>query len=241
MYIHIYIYICIHVCVCIYIYIYGPAAPPPGKGHALRGTNASFFLSSPRPILTSHCFLVLQEHRRVSMERKSLKLILSRLICGDRVGCPLVRFVAKLSEAAVVATSTNRVLPGLAEPSISSQHLPLHIPAEPHTKPHAMELPVYRQMAALGGDCTVQVVSAFSYENLCPLKLSRSGKILDVKHHVQATLQALSASIPPPLRTPPHLALPLAVRGAYICVFIFLSLFLSLSLSLYMYFIYIYI
>ena len=43
-------------------------------------------------------------------------------------------------------------------------------------------------MAALEGDCVVQVVSAFSNESLCSLKLPGSGKVLDVKRHVQATL-----------------------------------------------------
>ena len=43
-------------------------------------------------------------------------------------------------------------------------------------------------MAALECDCAVQVVSAFSDESLCSLKLPGSGTVLDVKRHVQATL-----------------------------------------------------
>ena len=43
------------------------------------------------------------------------------------------------------------------------------------------------RMAADGGDCVVQVVSAFSDENLCVLDLPSSSTILDIKRHVQAS------------------------------------------------------
>ena len=42
-------------------------------------------------------------------------------------------------------------------------------------------------MAALEGDCEVQVVSAFSDESLCSLNLPGSSTVLDVKRCVQAT------------------------------------------------------
>ena len=42
-------------------------------------------------------------------------------------------------------------------------------------------------MAADGGDCVVQVVSAFSDENLCVLDLPSSSTVLDIKRHVQAS------------------------------------------------------
>ena len=42
-------------------------------------------------------------------------------------------------------------------------------------------------MAADGSDCVVQVVSAFSDENLCVLDLPSSSMVLDVKRHVQAS------------------------------------------------------
>ena len=43
-------------------------------------------------------------------------------------------------------------------------------------------------MAVDDGDCVVQVVSAFSAESLCSLKLPGSGTVLDVKRSLQATL-----------------------------------------------------
>ena len=43
------------------------------------------------------------------------------------------------------------------------------------------------RMAADGGDCVVQVVSAFSDENLCVLNLPSFSTVLDIKRHVQAS------------------------------------------------------
>ena len=42
-------------------------------------------------------------------------------------------------------------------------------------------------MAADGGDCAVQIVSAFSDENLCVLDLPSSSTVLDIKRHVQTS------------------------------------------------------
>ena len=43
------------------------------------------------------------------------------------------------------------------------------------------------RMAADVGDCVLQVVSAFSDENLCVLHLPSSSMVLDIKRHVQAS------------------------------------------------------
>ena len=43
------------------------------------------------------------------------------------------------------------------------------------------------RMAVDGGDCVVQVVSAFSDENLCVLHLPSSSTVLDIKRHMQAS------------------------------------------------------
>ena len=43
------------------------------------------------------------------------------------------------------------------------------------------------RMAVDGGDCVVQVVSAFSDENLCVLHLPSSSMVVDIKRHLQAS------------------------------------------------------